>query len=109
MKKCIPFPVIDPVATGRNIQQLRTLHGLSVADLQQFFGFDSPQAIYLWQQGKTIPTTDHLLALSHLFGVTMNEILVTRQPQVAVTNRTPTSGSAPRWMNRIQMHHHFAA
>ena len=109
MKKHIPFPSIDPMATGRNIQRLRALNNLSVTDIQQFFGFDSPQAIYLWQQGKSIPTTDHLLALSHLFGVTMNDILVTRQPQVAATKRTPTSGSVPRWMNSIQMHHHFAA
>ena len=109
MKKHIPFPCIDPVGTGRNIQRLRVLNNLSVADVQQFFGFDSPQAIYLWQQGKSIPTTDHLLALSHLFCVTMNDILVTRQPQVAVTKHPPTSGSAPRWVNYIQMHHHFVA
>lgn len=109
MKKHIPFPCIDPIATGRNIHRLRVLNDLSVADVQQFFGFDSPQAIYLWQQGKSIPTTDHLLALSHLFCVTMNDILVTRQPQVAAIKRAPTSGSAPRWVNHIQMHHHFAA
>ena len=109
MKKHIPFPSIDPMATGRNIQRLRALNNLSVADIQQFFGFDSPQAIYLWQQGKSIPTTDHLLALSHLFGVTMNDILVTRQPQVATAKCAPTSGSIPCWMNSIQMHHIFAA
>ena len=109
MKKHIPFPSIDPVGTGRNIQRLRALNNLSIADVQQFFGFDSPQAIYLWQQGKSIPTTDHLLALSHLFGVTMNDILITRQPQVAVTKHPPTSGSAPRWVNYLQMHHHFVA
>lgn len=67
MKKHIPFPCIDPVGTGRNIQRLRAQNNLSVADVQQFFGFDSPQAIYLWQQGKSIPTTDHLLALSTCF------------------------------------------
>lgn len=109
MKKHIPFPSIDPMATGRNIQRLRALNNLSVADIQQFFGFDSPQAIYLWQQGKSIPTTDHLLALSHLFGVTMNDILVTRQPQVVAAKRAPASGSIPCWMNSIQMHHIFAA
>ena len=108
MKKRIPFPSIDPVATGRNIQRLRAQNNLSVADVQQFFSFDSPQAIYLWQQGKSIPTTDHLLALSHLFSVTMNDILVTRQPQVAAIKRAPHSGSIPHWVNSIQMHH-FAA
>ena len=48
----IQFPVIDPVATGMNIIRLRQERGLSVRDLQVFFGFEEPQAIYKWQRGK---------------------------------------------------------
>ena len=40
------FPVIDPVATGANIVRLRIQRGLSVRDLQAYFGFEEPQAIY---------------------------------------------------------------
>lgn len=40
------FPVIDPVATGENIMRLRRARGLSVRDLQAYFGFEEPQAIY---------------------------------------------------------------
>ncbi len=76
MKKS--FPVIDLVATGRNIQRLRELNGLTVADLQAYFGFGAPQAIYRWQSGKTIPSTDNLLALGYLLDVPMEEILVQR-------------------------------
>ena len=72
------FPVIDPVATGRNIVRLRKESGLSVADLQKYFGFEAPQAIYKWQKGQSLPSTDNLLALGHLLDVTMEEILVTR-------------------------------
>ena len=54
MKRKIPFPVIDPVATGKNILHLRQQLGFTVSDLQEFLGFSSPQAIYFWQQGKTI-------------------------------------------------------
>ena len=32
------FPVIDPVATGRNIVRLRTERGMTVRDLQEYFG-----------------------------------------------------------------------
>ena len=64
MKKS--FPVIDMAATGRNIQKLRESSGLTVADLQAYFGFEAPQAIYRWQSGKTIPSTDNLLALGYL-------------------------------------------
>ena len=42
------FPVIDPVATGENIVRLRQERGLSVRDLQAYFGFEEPQAIYKW-------------------------------------------------------------
>ena len=72
------FPVIDLVATGKNIMRLRKESGLSVADLQEYFGFDAPQAIYKWQKGQSLPSTDNLLALGHLLDVTMEEILVTR-------------------------------
>lgn len=76
------FPVIDPVATGKNIIRLRTERGLSVRDLQSYFGFEEPQAIYKWQQGKSLPTVDNLYALGALFEVPMEEILVSRTPKL---------------------------
>ena len=76
MKKMIPFPTIDVKATGQNIERLRTKRGLTVQELQEFFGFDSPTAIYQWQRGETLPSVDNLYALSAVLKVTMNEIIV---------------------------------
>lgn len=73
------FPTIDLRATGENIIRLRKANGLTVRQLQHYFGFEEPQAIYKWQQGKCLPTVDNLFALSRLFGVSMNEILVQSQ------------------------------
>ncbi len=70
------FPVIDLSATGKNIVALRKARGLTVRDIQDFFGFEEPQAVYKWQQGKSLPTVDNLLALSVLLGVTIEKILV---------------------------------
>ena len=70
------FPVIDPVATGQNIIRLRKARGLTVRDLQDWFGFEEPQAIYKWQRGKSLPTIDNLYALGALLDVSMEEILV---------------------------------
>ena len=70
------FPVIDPIATGKNILSLRKEKGLSVKDLQEYFGFEEPQAIYRWQYGKTLPSVDNLYALSALLDVPMERILV---------------------------------
>lgn len=70
------FPVIDLTATGRNIEKLRLERGLSVRQLQDWFGFTSPQAVYKWQYGQALPTVDNLFALGVLFGIPMEEILV---------------------------------
>ena len=38
------FPVIDPIATGKNIIRLRVERGMSVRDLQAYFGFENVNA-----------------------------------------------------------------
>ena len=83
----IRFPVIDMAATGANIARLRQERGLTVRDLQQFFGFEEPQAIYKWQRGKSLPNVDNLYALSALFRVPMNEILVASSPYMYFPER----------------------
>ena len=70
------MPVIDLSATGLNIVRLRVLAGLTVRDLQDVFGFGTPQAIYKWQRGDTLPTVDNLAVLAALFGVKIDDILV---------------------------------
>ena len=79
------YPTIDLTATGQNIVRLRKERGLSVKQLQTFFGFDDPQAIYKWQWGKCLPSVDNLYALSVLLDVPMNEILVSTQPKLNLT------------------------
>ena len=70
------FPVIDLAATGNNIRRLRLERGLTVRDLQSYFGFEEPRAIYKWQSGETLPTVDNLYALGMLLDVPMDQILV---------------------------------
>ena len=76
------FPVIDLAATGENILRLRQARGLTVRDVQAYFGFEEPQAIYKWQRGKSLPTVDNLYALSDLLEVPMNDILVPAEPKL---------------------------
>ena len=72
----IVFPTIDLVATGKNILRLREESGLSVRELQEIFGFATPQAIYKWQHGTALPTIDNLIVLSAVFKVSMEEIII---------------------------------
>ena len=76
------FPVIDLEATGANIVRLRKNRGLTVRDLQDWFGFEEPQAIYKWQKGKSLPTVDNLYALGALLEVPIEEILVPCKPKL---------------------------
>ena len=70
------LPSIDMAATGTNIVRMRRQTGMSVQDLQRIFGFSTPQAIYKWQRGDTLPTVDNLAVLAVLFGVKIDDILV---------------------------------
>ncbi len=72
------IPVIDMSATGINITRLRRNAGLTVKDIQDIFGFSTPQAIYKWQRGTALPTVDNLVVLAAVFGVTVDKILVLR-------------------------------
>ena len=69
------YPTINPEATGRNIRNLRMERGLSIEDLQDFFGFSEPRSIYKWQSGQCLPSIDNLYALSALFEVPMDSII----------------------------------
>ena len=73
------IPTQNHKATGANIAALRKAKGYSVRDLQEFFGFEQPQAIYKWQWGQTLPSVDNLYALSVLFDTPINAILVSTE------------------------------
>lgn len=70
------LPTIDLQKTGVNIVKLRKAAGLSVHDLQVAFGFNSPQAIYKWQNGTALPTVDNLIALAAMLHVKIDDILI---------------------------------
>lgn len=80
----VMIPTIDMVKTGQNIQVLRRQTGLSVRNLQDIFGFATPQVIYKWQQGVAMPTIDNLVVLSAIFQVTIEDILVIEEQGVIV-------------------------
>lgn len=69
------FPVINTAATGQNINRLRIQAGLSVKDLQNIFGFATPQAIYKWIHGTNMPTIDNMVILASVLDATVDEIV----------------------------------
>lgn len=79
------IPTIDMVRTGQNINRLRKNAGVTVRELQDVFGFATPQAIYKWQQGAALPTIDNLVVLAAVLGVKIDDILVMTDMQMCKT------------------------
>lgn len=69
------IPTINLPMTGANINSLRKKADMSVRDLQKVFGFSTPQAIYKWIHGKSLPSIDNLLILANIFDVSIEDIL----------------------------------
>lgn len=72
------MPIIDVSKTGAKIDLLRKKANIPVKEIQEVFGFATPQAIYKWIHGKNLPTVDNLIILAEIFNVTVDDILSIR-------------------------------
>ena len=68
--------MIDVIQTGIRIRDLIHSSDYSVNDVADYLG-TSNTSIYRYLRGAVLPSIDRLLLLSHLLGVTINDILVT--------------------------------
>lgn len=80
------IPVINLPMTGAKINLLRKKANISVKEIQEVFGFESPQAIYKWIHGKNLPTVDNLIILAKIFNVTVDDILSIDYREMEETN-----------------------
>ena len=80
------YPVIDLIATGNNIRRLRMERGLTVRDLQSYFGFEEPQAIYKWQHGTAMPAIDNLIVLAAVLHVSIDEIVIVETRELVLAS-----------------------
>jgi transcriptional regulator with XRE-family HTH domain len=72
------YPVLDPIATGERIRELRKQNNLKVREVSEYMGFESEQAVFKWQRGDSMPTLDNMLALSRLFKTSIDDIVCER-------------------------------
>lgn len=70
------YPVIDMVRTGQNIKRIMKFKGLTVKDLKSFLELSTSQSIYHWLDGRNLPTIDNLYALSELFQLPVDALLI---------------------------------
>ena len=69
------FPIIDKKKTGIHLRRIMDERGFSVKDIQEYLGLGSVQSIYHWLNGISMPTIDHLYALSALFRLPIDDML----------------------------------
>lgn len=68
--------------TGQNLRTLMKKHGYTVRDLQRYLKLATTQSIYHWFEGRNMPSVDNLYALSELFHVPVDAILVGNRKDV---------------------------
>ena len=66
---------IDMIQTGINISRLRKENGITIKQIQEAMGFNTPQAVYKWQRGESMPSLDNMLVLSQLLNTSVEEII----------------------------------
>lgn len=67
---------IDMIATGKNIRDMRIRHKMTIKDIQDACGVTST-SVCNWQKGKSMPTVDNLVILASIWGVMIDNIIVT--------------------------------
>lgn len=67
---------IDMEATSKRLDDLRKERNLSIKDIQHHFGFSTPQAVYKWMDGRTLPCLDNLVILAELYQCKVDDMLV---------------------------------
>lgn len=72
---------IDPVRTGKKLRQFRASFNLTQAKLSEIFGEDSvhtasANAISEWERGHKLPSLQHMVDLSCLYGCLIDDLVV---------------------------------
>ena len=55
-------------------------------DLQEIFGFTTPQAIYKWQHGTAMPAIDNLIVLAAVLHVSIDEIVIVETRELVLAS-----------------------
>ena len=68
--------VLDKDKTGQNLKRLIQRSGMSYDDIADHLNLNTARVIYDWVNGFKLPKIEHLVILSLLFQVKIEDILV---------------------------------
>ena len=98
--------VVDIPATSRLLKDLRNKNGFSVKQLQEIFGFETPVAIYAWENEKckNIPCIENFDILSKLYKCHVEDLYVLKQvdfSDLQVHENSPKYGTYRTPINQL--------
>lgn len=73
------YPSINMEKTGLLLKKKIAEQGYTVKDVQEYLQLSCPQPVYRWFKGKVMPSLDHLLMLSRILKVHMEDLLVVEE------------------------------
>ncbi len=76
MSQKLTYPNIDMQQTGRKLKHMIESAGYTPRIIQDYLHLSCVQPIYRWYKGLILPSVDHLLMLSELLSVHMEDLLV---------------------------------
>lgn len=79
MKYRKTYENIDMERTGIRMKNMLSNAGYTPNMIKDFLHLSCVQPIYRWYKGRILPSVDHLLMLSELLGVHMEELLVKKE------------------------------
>lgn len=76
--------IIDIPATSKLLKNMRIQNGYSVKQLQEIFGFETPVAVYAWENEKckNIPCIENFDVLSKLYKCHVEDLYVLKQVEI---------------------------
>lgn len=80
MKKATSYPNIDMIKTGKRMKYMLESAGYTPRMIQEHLHLSCVQPVYRWYKGQILPTVNHLLLLSDLLNVHMEDFLVKKSP-----------------------------
>ena len=80
------YPNIDMQQTGRRLKYMIESAGYTPRVIQEHLHLSCVQPIYRWYKGKILPSVDHLLMLSELLNVHMEDLLVKKNTVPMIYN-----------------------
>lgn len=93
--------MINKIHFGRRITTFRKKLGLSQAELAESLGVTS-QAVSKWECGNAIPDIDLLLELSHIYNISINEMLEDTDLLLKMTNQKQDSDGITYFISKLE-------